>query len=253
VTAAPLDDAAQALADAEANAPDLSGLPEWTLIDPFGIQLESVTNPPLKGGSALNAIAQACSDDGIDPLACLANVLHEGAGGGIGDNGTAFGPGQIHALDGRLPQFDQAAKNSPVVNAWAWSKNGIDYMVRSMASGKPSAKGLTGHAAVAAIVYGFEKPGDEAGAYLIRAAEYDHLVALSSGWASYVAAKLAGPVAGGATDTGLGAAAGTTAKGYVPAGVNAQWRGVVDVFGTDVPKARDAVRSFGLSLPGVFK
>lgn len=247
------DDFAAADAAAYANDPDLAGLPDWELADPFGLQFFSVSNPPLKGGDATDAIVQACSTYGVDPLACLANALHEGASGAIGDTGTAYGPFQIHATDGRLPQFKGKGPSSAAVNAWAWTQNGLEYAVRSMVNGRPSAKGLTGHAAVHAIVDGFERPFDARGAKITRDAEYDSLKARGAAVWAYVASKLAGPAAGGAIDTGIGSAPAPPAATYVPAGVNAQWRGLVNVFGTTIPEQHDKVKSFGLTLKDVFK
>lgn len=245
-------DFAEAQRIALANDPDLFDLEPFELVDPFGLQFDALTNQPLKGGGALTEIAQACSTLGVDPLAAIANALHEGAGGAIGDQGTAYGPFQIHATDGRLPEFAKKGKNDPTVNAWAWSANGLDYAVRSMVAGKPSARGLRGHAAVYAIVYGFERPADEKGAYKTRAAEYDHLVSLGSGWPQYAAPLLLGPVKGGAVDTVPIKAGGANGSVYVPAGVNAQWRQLVDFFATGAPRRHAAVKSFAASLKGVF-
>ncbi len=246
-------DAALAQQLADANAPDLSNLPPWDLIDPFGVRLLASTNPPLKGLAALNAIAQACADYGIAPRACVAAALHEGSGGGIGDNGDAYGPFQDHLQSTGRPFSGVDGRSSVKVNAWAWSDNGISYSVRQMATGQPSAKGLEGHAAVYAIVYGYERPGDEAGAYRTRADEYDHLVQLRSGWVTYAAPLLKGPIAGGATATIEGATAVAIPAAHVPAGVLAQWRGLLDQFGTHVPEAHSTLQSFGLSLTEVFK
>lgn len=244
-------DEGDAAALANANDPDLSDLPGWELVDPFGVQEFAVTNPSLKGGAALAAIAQACSDYGVDTRACAANVLHEGAGGGIGDSGLAYGPFQDHLTQYPGRPFYGKGANNAVVNAWAWTENGIRYSIRQMATAKPSARGLTGHAAVYAIVYGYERPGDEAGAYKTRAAEYDRLVALGSGWASAVAAQLKGPAAGGGVDTApLGPPA---TEPYAPAGVVKQWRGVVDFFKVTVPARRRAVDSLGKSIVEVMK
>jgi hypothetical protein len=245
------DDLDAAAAEANANTPDLSNLPDFELLDPFGIQLLASTNPVLKGGGALTAMVQACVDYGVDPLATVADALHEGANGGIGDGGSAYGPFQIHATDGRLPQFVGKGTHNPVVNAWAWTENGIRYGVRSMVNATPSAKGLRGHVAVYAIVYGFERPADKAGAYKTRAAEYDHLVKLGSGWAQYAAALFAGPVAGGATDTKP--ITGEAAPPYKPAGVVAQWRDLVNVFRLTVPARHAAAKSLSSSLVEVFR
>lgn len=245
------DDLDASAAIANANTPDLSNLLSWELDDPFGERTLASTNPTLKGGGALSAIAQACSDYGVDAIAAIADALHEGANGGIGDGGLAYGPFQDHLTEFADRPFYGKGRNNAVVNAWAWSDNGIRYSVRAMVNGRPSAKGLHGHPAVYAIVYGYEKPGDEAGAYKTRAAEYDHLVSLGSGWAQYAAALFAGPAAGGATDTNP--IAGTTAAPFQPAGVVTQWRGVVNVFRLTVPAKHAQAKALGSSLVEVFR
>lgn len=245
------DDLGQAEAIADANDPDLSDLPPWELVDPFGLQLEANTNPPLKGGGAISAIAQACADYGVDALAAIADALHEGANGGIGDGGLAYGPFQDHLTEYADRPFFGKGRNNPVVNAWAWSENGIRYSVRAMVNGSPSAKGLRGHPAVYAIVYGYERPADKAGAYKTRAAEYDHLVALGSKWPAYAADLFAGPQAGGAVDTTP--IAGTSLAPYTPANVVGTWRDLVDVFAVSLPKQRAKVKSQADALVEVFK
>lgn len=242
-------DAAAAIANA--NQQDLSDLLGWELFDPFGVQTLGVSNPTLKGGGALSAIAQACSDFGVDTLAVVADALHEGASGGMGDGGLAYGPFQDHLTEFAGRPFYGKGRNNAVVNAWAWSENGIRYSVRQMASANPSARGLRGHPAVYAIVYGYERPADKPGAYKTRATEYDHLIALGSQWAAYAAPLFKGPAAGGAVDTTpIGAG---SSEPYAPAGVVLQWRGLVDVFKLTVPQQRAKVNSLGQSLKEVFR
>lgn len=245
------DDLDASAAIANGNTPDLSGLPDWELVDPFGLQFQAVTNPTLKGGGALTAIAQACSDYGVDAIAAIADALHEGANGGIGDGGLAYGPFQDHLTEFAERPFYGKGRNNAVVNAWAWSANGIRYSVRAMVNGRPSAKGLRGHAAVYAIVYGYEKPADKAGAYTTRAKEYDHLIGLGSGWAAYAAPLFAGPVGGGATDTTP--ITGTSSAPYKPAGVVAQWRDFVNVFRLTVPSKHATAQAVSDSLLEVFR
>jgi cell wall-associated NlpC family hydrolase len=67
--------------------------------------------------------------------------------GAVGDGGTSFGPFQLHE-GGALPRGKSAA--------WANSPAGLDYAIgRIAASG---ARGLTGRAAIEAIVRNFERP-----------------------------------------------------------------------------------------------
>src|SRR5450759_3334957 len=84
---------------------------------------------------------------GLDPNAVLAVATVEGGfSGAVGDSGTSYGPFQLH-VGGALP----AGKT----NAWARSTAGINYALNSIAS---VAKGLTGKAAISAIVTKFERP-----------------------------------------------------------------------------------------------
>lgn len=187
------------LRDLEGYAADLTSLETWELVDPFGDRTLAAANPPLKGAGALASMREHARADDVDVLAALANALNEGSGGGIGDKGTAYGPFQIHATDGRLPQFKGKGPNSKEVNAWAWSDNGIAYAFRSMAgAARYPAKGLTGHKAVVAICYGFEKPAN----IKVKAAErirtYDDLLRRGPYVWTYAADQLAGPAAGGA-------------------------------------------------------
>lgn len=99
----------------------------------------------------------------LDPNAVIAVAIQEGLSGHVGDNGTSFGPWQLHqggAYPASAPQTPDAA------NAWAWSPAGVDYALGRMST---VAGGLRGPAAVHAIVYRFERPSDPK-------SEYDHAV-----------------------------------------------------------------------------
>ena len=118
---------------------------------------------------------------GVDPRAAFAVSTQEGLGGGIGDNGTSFGPWQLHqggAYPASAPQQPDAA------NAWAWSKPGIDYALRQM--GKVSG-GQTGDQAVVSIVSRFERPrnvpGEIAGALKVYHSQ-GSLTVLAQQWAA---------------------------------------------------------------------
>jgi hypothetical protein len=86
----------------------------------------------------------------LDPRAAAAVAMNESGGrfGAVGDNGTSYGPWQLH-VGGALPRGRTAA--------WANSPAGIQYALRQMAS---VAGGLHGQAAVAAIARRFERPAD---------------------------------------------------------------------------------------------
>jgi hypothetical protein len=100
---------------------------------------------------------------GLDPQAVDAignvegrNALH--GGNSIGDNGSSFGPFQLHA-GGALPA-EVWARGATYANNWANSPAGIQYALQRMAS---VAGGTHGQAAVQAISSRFERPADVAG------------------------------------------------------------------------------------------
>ena len=88
---------------------------------------------------------------GVDPRAALAVAMSEGLSGDVGDNGTSFGPFQLH-VGGALP--------SGRGRAWAESPAGILYALRQIAS---VSKGMTGQQAISNIVQRFERPADPSG------------------------------------------------------------------------------------------
>jgi hypothetical protein len=95
----------------------------------------------------------------LDPNAVIAVAIQEGISGKVGDDGTSFGPWQLHqggAFPSSAPQTPDAA------NAWAWSPAGVDYALGRM---QTVAGGLKGKAATRAIVYRFERPASPATEY----------------------------------------------------------------------------------------
>lgn len=103
-------------------------------------------------------IRQGATQRQLDPLAVLAVAGQEGLSGGIGDAGTSFGPFQLHwggAYPSHAPQGNPTA-----AQAWATSPAGVSYALDKIAS---VARGLTGRAAIDAIVHKFERPADPAG------------------------------------------------------------------------------------------
>ena len=101
-------------------------------------------------------VEQVAPKYGLDPAAVLAVASQEGLGGGIGDQGTSFGPWQLHA-GGALPPQEYGGPNSPQTQGWAWSTAGVDYALAQIAA---SASGLSGLPAIEAIVTGFERPAN---------------------------------------------------------------------------------------------
>jgi hypothetical protein len=112
-------------------------------------------------GSAIPYIVASAKKYNVDPEAALAVATQEGGlnlPAQIGDNGTSFGPFQLH-MGGELPSGLTAAD----AQIWANSPAGIDYALRQMAAA--GAAGVTGAGAAGVIVRQFErpaKPGPEA-------------------------------------------------------------------------------------------
>lgn len=98
---------------------------------------------------------------GIDPAAAIAVARGEGGlvnrAGDVGDlaGGGSYGPFQLYT-QGELPK--QYHGKPQVADQWAWSPQGISYALSRMA--QTGAKGLTGQAAVEAIIRKFERPAD---------------------------------------------------------------------------------------------
>ena len=99
----------------------------------------------------MGLINQYSQQFNLDPRAVAAVSLMEGGGrfGAVGDNGTSFGPWQLHE-GGALPSGRGAA--------WANSPAGIRYAMQRMA--QSGAAGKSGRAAISAIVSNFERPAD---------------------------------------------------------------------------------------------
>lgn len=120
---------------------------------------------------------------GVDPRAALAVASVEGGTGygAVGDNGSSFGPFQLH-VGGALPAGQGAG--------FANSPQGLEYAIRKMA--ESGARGLTGEQAVTAIVRNFERPADP-GSEIARAlAHYGSGSSTGSGGGSGPAFSSAG-------------------------------------------------------------
>lgn len=125
---------------------------------------------------------------GIDPRAALAVASVEGGikWGAVGDQGSSYGPFQLHR-GGALGSHSAAWANSPA---------GIEYALRSMA--RSGAKGLSGRAAIEAIVRNFERPAAP-GAEIQRAlSAYGAVPAGSAGQAPSMGGAISTPTAPGA-------------------------------------------------------
>lgn len=106
-------------------------------------------------GAALQAlIAHTAQQAGINPNIPLAVAPHEGGfQGAVGDNGTSFGPFQLH-IGGALPAA-VAARGTAYAKQWANSAAGIQYAVQHIASVVGNTQGP---GAVKLAVTNFERP-----------------------------------------------------------------------------------------------
>jgi hypothetical protein len=109
---------------------------------------------PAAGGLAGAISAELARYPGLDPRAVLAVASQEGLGGGIGDQGTSFGPFQLH-YGGAYPSW--APQGQSASQAWATSPQGINYALGKI---QGVAGGLHGPAAISNIVSRFERPAD---------------------------------------------------------------------------------------------
>jgi hypothetical protein len=97
-------------------------------------------------------ITQLARRYGVDPRAALAIASVEGGfHGSVGDQGTSFGPFQLHE-GGALPHGRGAQ--------WANSQAGINYAMQHIAG---VSRGLRGRQAVSAISSRFERPANVPG------------------------------------------------------------------------------------------
>ena len=101
------------------------------------------------------AIALAGAKYGVDINALLSVAAQEGLSGAVGDNGTSFGPFQLHA-GGALPA-SVWAKGPAYADQWAKSPAGIDYAVQTI---KNLVGNQTGEQAISTIVSQFERSAD---------------------------------------------------------------------------------------------
>lgn len=107
------------------------------------------------GGALSSAqIGKMAGAAGLDPKAVLSVSKMEGLGGGIGDGGHAFGPFQLNNAGGVITGMFPGWTNQQI-QAWAWSKQGVQFALSKMAG---VAGGMKGSTAINAIVRGFERP-----------------------------------------------------------------------------------------------
>lgn len=243
--------------DGGGDAPDDPTAFDGWSFDPFfgsggGLSEEQAEAKILRGNAWVNAVANTCGDNSVDFLACCANAVAEGISGGIGDNGSAYGPWQVHATDGRISQYANLPPYDLAVQGWAWTLNGIQYVIRAMRAN--GAKGVKGHAAVHAIVYGFEKPGDKPGAYTTRIAIYDTLLAKGGGVSAYLANLADGPSLTVQPTYPPNPPTGGTVSTSIDGTANQiSWQNLMNFLANDVPFAATHAENLSDDLTDIFK
>ena len=109
---------------------------------------------------------------GLDATAVKIVALGEGGlewhAGDSGDNGTSFGPFQLH-IGGALPR--KYWDDPEAGKAFANSVEGVRYALERMA--EAGAKGLTGLDAIETIIRRFERPADPDGSFANARKRYD--------------------------------------------------------------------------------
>lgn len=145
----------------------------------------------------------------LDAKAVLAVAAVEGLSGSVGDNGTSFGPWQLHkggAYPASAPQAPSEA------NAWAWSPAGIDYTLARMSGVAGNQKGAQ---AVHSLVFGFERPADPRGEFLRAMGVYDGTSKSGGGgfWHDVKGVLLWDPFPGGNPAAAAGAATAEATAG----------------------------------------
>jgi hypothetical protein len=224
----------------------LYALEDLPSVDELGNPIQLLAYTILTGDAFVTALVGYCDTYNVDPLAAVGAAHGQGLGGGIGDGGTSFGPWQLHA-GGALPaRYAALPLYSPTAQSWAWSAGGMKYALHDMAIN--GAAGLRGHAACERIVNHFEWFTPHPAAVADAEAVYDQLAALGTGWKHQVAAWAQGPSLNPVSNPLPGSTPTVT-----PAGVQTNWRQLVDVFKTQVPKGRASIKSNADALANILK
>jgi hypothetical protein len=132
-----------------------------------------VANAPLKGIPLVAYIVTRARQLGLDPAAVLSIAVHEGGfSGAIGDNGTSFGPFQLH-IGGALPA-GIAAQGGTAASNWANSPAGLDYALGRI---NTVAHGQTGTQAITSIASRFERPANPGAEISLASQSYPGIAA----------------------------------------------------------------------------
>lgn len=167
-------------------------------------------NGQLLGDDLIHWLSVEAQKRKLDPIAVAAVANAEGGfTGAVGDNGTSFGPFQLH-IGGALPA-SVAAQGTDYAKTWANTPAGLTYALDRI---QAVAAGQTGRQAVTSIVYGFERPKDPASEVTRAYATYQGITA---GGGSSNSGGVGGAIVD-AIKTGLGHGAIEIVTGNAPAG-----------------------------------
>lgn len=143
-------------------SPNTPGLPDWLRealeakgVGQTGVRMGGPKSLSAQQAQVENLIEQFAADNGLDPAAVKAVAMGEGGlkWGAVGDGGHAFGPFQLNNAGGVV-----TGKSAAEASAFANSPGGIQWALQKMAQG--GAAGLTGEAAIRAIITKFERPAN---------------------------------------------------------------------------------------------
>ena len=171
-----------------------------------------MSSTPLTQQEVIDYVIANAPSYNLDTAAVLAIAQQEGLGrpypdrSGIGDGGLAYGPWQDHLTQYAERPFYGAGAYNQDVQAWAWSSDGIDYVLGQMSK---VAAGKQGKDAVDAIVNKFEIPADPAG-------EIDRAWKNFTSWVNEIAQQL--PSMQGNPDANQTAPGLVTPVGTIPIG-----------------------------------
>lgn len=215
----------------------------------------AATTQPLSRTDAASYIRSRSAQLGIDPNAALAVAQQEGWGGGIGDNGTSFGPWQLH-VGGAFPSSVQGQPTSSWTSSqkqsWAWSKGGIDYALSRIAS---VAKGQQGSQAIDSIVTRFERPANPGAEVLGATAAYGVPVSLGGSGPDLTSQPGRPGVPGGGGDGFWGSVTGElgTVGGYLDKTLIDPWGNVISAAEGGVNSTVDFFKALvWLTLPSTW-
>jgi hypothetical protein len=195
---------------------------------------------PLKGEAFVKALKRSAERHEVDWLAAAAVGMPEGHSGKIGDNGSSYGPWQMH-IGGALPKrWARLGRNDPRTNAWCWSAPGIDYAIGLMA--KAGARRQRGELACTTIVYDFEHPTHPAAETKLAIAAYHQLAAAKPSAEAAVATWFGGPSGGGAIPTYTPPPATPSVQAPRASGA---WAELMRILGRHVPAQAAKVRASG--------